>query len=246
VEERLEPTGARFEGRVDPQDRQVGVGRITDHLAQPGGGGRRHVLDVDRLVAGQWQCRWPGVGGGEPNDRRPLGGLAFGDEVGGADRGHRMADVQEGLVEQPEHELLPQEPADRLVDALLADSPGAGRVEHQLRPGLPAELVTSGLDDLDDPVELAEVLHAPGASRHRLAHDDAVADQSPVGADDAVEVELVAQVEPPVAVDGWGPIGELCFWLLTDEGWFGQVQGKVGVRWVRAEDMRPSERVWSD
>ena len=66
-------------------------------------------------------------------------------------------------------------------------------VDHQLGPGLAAELVTSGIDDLDDPVELAEVLHAPGAGRHRLAHDDAVADQSPVGADDAVEAELVAQ-----------------------------------------------------
>ena len=75
----------------------------------------------------------------------------------------------------------------------LADPPGTDRCDHQLGPGLAAELVTASIDDLDDPFELAQVLDAPRPGRHRLAHDDAVADQSPVGADDAVEAELVAQ-----------------------------------------------------
>ena len=71
--------------------------------------------------------------------------------------------------------------------------PERTQLDHQLGPGLPAELVTAGVDDLLCPLELAEVLHSPGPRRHRLAHDDAVPDQSPVGADDAVEAQLVAQ-----------------------------------------------------
>jgi hypothetical protein len=46
-------------------------------------------------------------------------------------------------------------------------------------------------------------------------------------------------VDPPIKVEGWVPTGELTLWLLADDGWWGSVQGKDGVRWVRAEDMRP-------
>jgi hypothetical protein len=47
-------------------------------------------------------------------------------------------------------------------------------------------------------------------------------------------------VDPPVKVDGWGPAGELTFWLPAADGWWGSVAGKDGVRWIRAEDLRRS------
>ena len=95
-----------------------------------------------------WQRCWARVRGGEPHDRGPLCGLALSHEVGATDGGHRAVDVEEGLVEQPEHELLPQQPTHRLVDAGLADTPGADQLDHQLWPGLAAELVTPGVDHL--------------------------------------------------------------------------------------------------
>ena len=47
-------------------------------------------------------------------------------------------------------------------------------------------------------------------------------------------------VDPPIKVDGWGPAGELTLWLMAEDGWWGLVQGKSGVRWIRAEDLRRS------
>jgi hypothetical protein len=40
-------------------------------------------------------------------------------------------------------------------------------------------------------------------------------------------------VEPPIRVDGWGPLGELTVWLQAADGWWGLVRSKGGVRWVR-------------
>jgi hypothetical protein len=37
-----------------------------------------------------------------------------------------------------------------------------------------------------------------------------------------------------------GDLGELTVWLQAEEGWYGLVRGKGGVRWVRAEDLRRS------
>jgi hypothetical protein len=51
---------------------------------------------------------------------------------------------------------------------------------------------------------------------------------------------VTRRVDPPVKVDGWGPAGELRVWLLTDDGWWGLVASRRGVRWMRAEDLRPS------
>lgn len=33
-------------------------------------------------------------------------------------------------------------------------------------------------------------------------------------------------VDPPVPVDGWGPVGKLSLWLLADDGWWGLVTNK--------------------
>ena len=54
-------------------------------------------------------------------------------------------------MQQPEHKLLPQQPTHRLVDAGLADTPGADQFDYQLRPGLATELVTSSVDHLLGP-----------------------------------------------------------------------------------------------
>jgi len=53
---------------------------------------------------------------------------------------------------------------------------------------------------------------------------------------------VTRQVDPPVKVDGWGPAGELRVWLLAEDGWWGLVASSTGVRWIRANDLRPSGR----
>ena len=47
-------------------------------------------------------------------------------------------------------------------------------------------------------------------------------------------------VDPPINVDCWGPAGELTLWLMAEDGWWGLVASKQGVRWIRAEDLRRS------
>jgi hypothetical protein len=61
------------------------------------------LLDADRLVAAEWQCRRAEVGGGEPNDCRPLDGLAFRDEVSLA-----RWWLPSGAPEQPQGARQPQ------------------------------------------------------------------------------------------------------------------------------------------
>src|SRR5215207_11210453 len=53
---------------------------------------------------------------------------------------------------------------------------------------------------------------------------------------------VTRQVEPPIKVDGWGPVGELRVWLRAEDGWWGLVAGRDGVRWMRAEELRPRNR----
>src|SRR5688500_13866562 len=124
MKERLEPARARFVRRIEPQHRQIGVSRLIDHPAQPGCCRRVDVLDVDALVGANWQCCWARVRCSEPDYRGPLCGLTLSREVCATDGGYRAVDAEEWLIEQREHELLPQQPAHRLVDAVLADPPG--------------------------------------------------------------------------------------------------------------------------
>jgi hypothetical protein len=57
---------------------------------------------------------------------------------------------------------------------------------------------------------------------------------------------VTRRVEPPVRVHGWGPAGELRAWLHAEDGWWGLVASRQGVRWMRAEDLRPSPPDMSD
>jgi hypothetical protein len=41
---------------------------------------------------------------------------------------------------------------------------------------------------------------------------------------------VTRDVDPPVKVDGWGPAGDLRVWLLAEDGWWGLVASKTGVR----------------
>ena len=49
-----------------------------------------------------------------------------------------------------------------------------------------------------------------------------------------------SQVDPLVKFDGWRPVGELRVWLLAEDGWWGLVAGRDGVRWMRAANLRQS------
>ena len=48
---------------------------------------------------------------------------------------------------------------------------------------------------------------------------------------------VTRQVDPPVKVDGWGPVGE----LRAEDGWSGLVSGRDGGRWIPAKDLRQSQ-----
>src|SRR5829696_7011797 len=58
---------------------------------------------------------------------------------------------------------------------------------------------------------------------------------------------VTREVDPPVKVDGWRPAGELKAWLLAEDGWWGLVADRTGVRWMRAEDLRPNQaKTWRE
>src|SRR5207344_1418673 len=106
------------------------------------------------------------------------------DELVLANRGGCLVWIDVRIVEKPEDELLPQEPAHRGVNALLSDPALLHELEDKFRTRLAAKLITAGVQDHLYPRQLVEVLHPPGPRRHRLAHDAGISHQAPVGADD--------------------------------------------------------------
>ena len=48
---------------------------------------------------------------------------------------------------------------------------------------------------------------------------------------------VTRKVDPPVKVDGWVPAGELRVWLRAEDGWWGLVSTRDGLRWFRAENL---------
>ena len=85
----------------------------------------------------------------------------------------------------------------RRADSSMRDSGDASRLDQldeQLRQGLAAELVAARIDDLEEALRGVELLDAPGLRRpDRAVRHRRVADERPVGADDAVEAEAPAQ-----------------------------------------------------
>ena len=118
---------------------------------------------------------------------------AGGGEVRAADGELGCSLVDVGVVEQPQLELHQQQTPHGQVEAFLGQPPGADEIDDQLGTGLAAELVAPGLNHPRHPVVPAQVLHAPGARGKRQAGHVLVGDEAPIGADDAVVPELVAQ-----------------------------------------------------
>ena len=105
-----------------------------------------------------------------------------------------LVGIDERVVEQPEAALVAQQPTRRLVDPLLGDPSGTHELDEHLGQLLAAELVATGLDDLDQPVLDAQLLDAPALRREdRAVRQRRVGHQPPVGADDAVEAVVPAQ-----------------------------------------------------
>ncbi len=222
VEEALEAGAAVLVRCLEAQQRDVGVGgggdegRSRDRLGAVLEVGR--ALDVDAQAAGQREARGAAGRGRQGSDGAGLGAAPGGHEVRVPDDGRRGVGVDEaGAVEQAELELLPQQAGDGRVDARLGDATGAHQLHDELGARLAAELVGAGREDLLQPVDGREVLDAPGAGRERLAEDLGVGHEAPVGADDPVEAELVAQqpredlpVEPEAdLLDRLGPVAEV-------------------------------------
>src|SRR5215213_4511400 len=53
---------------------------------------------------------------------------------------------------------------------------------------------------------------------------------------------VTRHVDPPIKVDGWGQPGDLRIWLLAEDGWWGLVAGRHGVRWMRRRSAALSAR----
>ena len=187
---------ARLERGGHPDHGHVSVRWIFDHLAQPrrllGG----EFLDVHlQAVARQGQApagRPPPRSAAAPVDsawaRCPAARKASEPTIRSA-----SSSSTNGSSNRPELELHDQQSPGRLVDPLLADAFLSDRLQQQLGARLAAELVGTGVDDLDHAVQPAEVLGAPAPGRGRLAEHDSVGDQSPVGADHPVVAQPLPQ-----------------------------------------------------
>ena len=66
--------------------------------------------------------------------------------------------VDEGVVEQAEHELLPEQAAHRHVEALLRDPALSQQRDDQLGSRLTAELVAAGYTPLEADTLVQEVI----------------------------------------------------------------------------------------
>ena len=108
-------------------------------------------------------------------------------EVGLTDDLAGRVRVDVGIVEEAEAELVPEQAPHGDIDPCLVDLAGADEVDDDLGARLAPELVDAGLDHLERPLVRAQVLDAPGAGGERRTGDHRVRQQSPVGADDAVE-----------------------------------------------------------
>ena len=110
------------------------------------------------------------------------------------DRVRRRRRRRTGRLEQPEQELLPQQPARRHVQPLLGHLAVAHELDEQVGACLAAELVGAGVQDLLHPLASGSGARhprrGPGTAARRCRR---VVDQPPVGADDAVEAEALAQ-----------------------------------------------------
>ena len=97
------------------------------------------------------------------------------------------------IVEQTEAELVPEEPPRRPVDPRLVDASRADELDDDLGARLAAELIDARLDRLERAFLPAQVLDAPRPGRPHDAVEHGIAEQAPVGADDAVEPVALPQ-----------------------------------------------------
>src|SRR4029079_6043304 len=95
------------------------------------------------------------------NRRAPLRTLARCTERSGAARALGLVGIDVRILEEPEAELVAQQPARGLVDALFGDASFAHELREQLAQLCAAELVAAGIDDLDQSVFDAELFDAP-------------------------------------------------------------------------------------
>ena len=84
---------------------------------------------------------------GQQRVRPTLGVGAGSDELGLANRGGCQVRINVRIVEKPEDELLPQEPAHREVNALLGDPALSTSCNDEFGTRLAAELVAAGIQD---------------------------------------------------------------------------------------------------
>ena len=147
----------RFVRCVAKHDRDVGIGRLLDNVAVRGGGVLGEAVDVDPRSARERQDAVVR----EQHHRSTLRLAAGRPEVGAAARCRRDVGIDIRIVEEPEAELVAQNPPRRLVDARLGHTPGVDELHEQVRQRLAAELVAARFDDLQQPLGGVELLDAP-------------------------------------------------------------------------------------
>ena len=150
---------------LEPEDRDLGGGRIVDRRAVGGQQVRRDALRVDGPPATQRAASSdpaPSASVGEQGHRPLLRSDPRGPELGVADDLVGGVGVDEGVLEEAELELEAEQPAGRLVEARFGDAPGLDEPDDGLGAVLAAELVDAGVDELDEPLLRGQVFDAPG------------------------------------------------------------------------------------
>src|SRR4029453_2598798 len=180
---------ARLVGSLDTDDRDIGVIGPVDDRSSREELGAFHPMEVDVGRTSQGED----VGVLEEHERAPLRLVSALPSVRLTHDVTGTSGVDVGIVEETEPELVGQQPPNGDVDALLLDTTRAHEIDHDLRAGLAAELVDTGLDHLQHAFLPAQGLDSPGAGGPADAARTRVTDQAPVGAHDAVEPVAVPQ-----------------------------------------------------
>ncbi|MNF55932.1 hypothetical protein D3C84_374080 [compost metagenome] len=193
---------------VDPHYGEIGLGQLSHYGVTVG----RGHLGIDVMQVDPLAVRLERQQGSlvlQQHVGRRLGGLGLLLELGLAHQGHRGLGIHIGVLEQPQGELLFQDPLGRGGDGRLGHQAALHRRQQGSGIFHAAELIHPGVDGLGVAFGLGELLHPPGhakghcpgadARRHLilgqplLAAAVAVVDYAPVAQHHAVELEVAPQ-----------------------------------------------------
>ena len=135
---------ARLVRCLEAQQRYVSVSWVVDNFAVRRGDILGDALEIDPPALPERQDL---IMVGQQCVRPALGVRAGSDELGLADRGRCLVQIDVRVVEKPEDELLPQSRRTETSMRSSADPALLHELHDELGPGLAAELIAAGIQD---------------------------------------------------------------------------------------------------